>query len=502
MPFPESNLARSGRFTKIRPIGRGAAGQVYAAQDNLGRTVAVKELLPTHRAFQQLRERFELEARIQAALACPQIIAVYQLDEDPQTHELYLVTEYADGGSLAALLDARGPLPEALALKAALDLCAALEVTSARGIVHRDLKPSNMLVCNDGQGRIAHVKLADFGVARDRSRRQTTVIAGYHHPGTPQYMAPEQGDISNPIDVRTDIYALGISLWELLTNEDYKLLRAQQGPPDLLAFCPGCSPDTQAIIERAVQDDPTLRYQTPQELASDLRAVLDGSGLAAKQTIQVGKLPLTPFTAARTTAPQLVATRPQPLRATVALLLLIVATLGGGFMIMSNITRQQQPAQAPAISSTESPPLVAAIGLDISCHLDNLIACGNLVPVYVPGESEAAATPDGAGSLQVVFRNPQQGSGLALQFAPALPVSDFTHLRLVASTDQPLGFAVEYKQGPNLEVVRRSADQRLERGAQVLDIPIAYDGLIDELVLVFPTVGESARLTIESLTLR
>jgi tRNA A-37 threonylcarbamoyl transferase component Bud32 len=502
MPFPDSSIAESRRFTQIHSIGKGAAGQVYAARDNLGRMVAVKELLPSHRSFQQLRERFETEARIQAALSSPSIIAVYHLDEDPQTHELYLVTEYAGGGSLADYLQAHGPLAERQALNVALDMCVALEVTSAHGIVHRDLKPSNMLVFNDAHGQIACVKLGDFGVARDLGRRPTTVIAGYHHPGTPEYMAPEQADISRPVDVRTDIYALGVSLWELLTGKDYKPLCAQSGTPDLRAFCPGCSEDTGMLVERATQADPALRYQTPQELARDLRDLLHGRRLAARQTITVGAQKLPQFTASRQAAPPVFTRRPRPLGARLLPVALVIAALIGVFVLLGPMGAGQGQARQPlgVAAGAGSPNTLSADGLP--CRFNNLLACSTLVPVFVPGESEAAATTYDSGRVLVAFRNQQKGSGLALQFSPELDVSGFTHLQLIGSSDAPFSFGVEYKQGVGLEIVKRSPNRQFPSGTQVIDLPITYDGRIDELVLVFPTAGEATRLTIEALRLR
>src|SRR5437870_2887972 len=128
MPFPTSSHAQTGRFTDIRPIGRGACGQVYAARDNLGRTVAVKEALPGDEEFAWTRAKFQKEARIQAALHHPNIIAIYSLEEDAATRELYLVGEYANGGSLAEYL-ATGCLTQDQAILVARDICAALDAT-------------------------------------------------------------------------------------------------------------------------------------------------------------------------------------------------------------------------------------------------------------------------------------------------------------------------------------------------------------------------------------
>lgn len=275
MPFPTSIFAQTGRFTGIHPIGQGAAGQVYAALDNLGRQVAVKEALPSTEAFASIRSKFEKESRIQATLNHPNIIQVYHLEEDPQTHELYLVCEYANTGALAGYLDQHGSLDERQAFSIAMDICAALEETQRQKVVHRDIKPSNILLNRDADGRLT-AKLSDFGVVQDHKQRRTTVFPGATHPGTPLYMAPEQADATAILDTRADIYSLGITLWEMLTREDYKVALRDAPTPDLGAYAPTASAGAATIIQNTVQSDPARRYQTPQDLRNDLQRVLAG----------------------------------------------------------------------------------------------------------------------------------------------------------------------------------------------------------------------------------
>jgi tRNA A-37 threonylcarbamoyl transferase component Bud32 len=285
MPFPSSTIVQAGRFTDVRPIGQGAGGLVYAARDNLGRAVAVKEALPAQEEFQAQRAKFHNEARIQAQLQHPNVIAVYQLEDDPQTQELYLICEYANGGSLADHLHTLGTATEAQAIRVALDICAALEAIWSRQIVHRDIKPSNILLVKNGQGEITSAKLGDFGIAQDQKRRRTTLLPGTSHPGTPLYMPPEQSQIANLLDVRADIYALGITLWELLTGRDYKLLLASGASLDMADYSRHTSPGMAAIIQHAVQEDRAQRYHTPQELARELAEVRDGTWVPVRSTI-------------------------------------------------------------------------------------------------------------------------------------------------------------------------------------------------------------------------
>jgi serine/threonine protein kinase/WD40 repeat protein len=284
MPFPTSSLAQSGRFTDIRPIGRGACGQVYVARDNLGRMVAIKEALPGDQEFAWVRAKFQKEARIQAALQHPNIVAIYSLEDDPETHELYLVCEYANGGSLAEQL-ATGCMPEAQAITVGRDICAALEATWRQLIVHRDVKPSNILLIKDATDTIIGAKLGDFGVAQDQKQRRTTLLPGLGHPGTPLYMPPEQGNIATVLDVRADLYALGVTLWEMQAGRDLKLLPSARDVGDLQAQHPPISPGMAAVIWRAAQPDREQRYATPAEMSNELAAVRDGIWAPARATI-------------------------------------------------------------------------------------------------------------------------------------------------------------------------------------------------------------------------
>ena len=273
MPFLSSTFVLSGRFTDGQKIGQGGCGTVYFAKDShLGRSVAVKEALPINNSFLATQIRFTRESRIQAALQHTSIIAVYHLEKEPQNGELYLICEYANGGSLEDYLEKHGKLSEEQTIKIALDICAALEVTAREQIVHRDIKPSNILLKVDKTGAIIGAKLGDFGIAQDRESL-TTMQQGMGQPGTALYMAPEQASSANVLDVRADIFALGITLWEVLTCEDYKPLLNQTRTPQLSHYNPRTSRGIATIIQKAVQNDPVQRYGTPQQMAADLRVI-------------------------------------------------------------------------------------------------------------------------------------------------------------------------------------------------------------------------------------
>ena len=290
MSFPNSSFALAGKYTQIQLIGQGSGGNVYRALDNVRRIVAVKEALPAQAGFIDTRARFEKEARIHATLKHPKIIQVYHLEEDLQSHELYLICEYANGGSLADYLKAHGPLSEQQSIRIAFDICAALDEVSKKRFVHRDIKPSNILLFLDDQGQISEAKLADFGVALDLDKQragQPSTQRGKSHPGTALYMPPEQANSANPLNVTADLFALGISLWEMLTGTHYKLSGGPAGPPVLHTHNQQASLGIAEVIQRAVQDDPNDRYPTPRAMGADLQAVLDGRSLVAAPTIQL-----------------------------------------------------------------------------------------------------------------------------------------------------------------------------------------------------------------------
>lgn len=346
MPFPNSEFVQSGRFTNVEEIGQGAYGKVYRARDNMGRDVAVKEVLPSSEAVGEARARFEKESRIQARLEHPNIIRVYHLEKDSATDEWYLVCEFANGGSLADYLEQHGKLSEELAIKIALDISNALAEVWEGGIVHRDIKPSNILLARNANGEIT-ARLGDFGAAQDQQSTRTTMFQGSSHPGTPMYMAPEQSNSANILDARADIYALGITLWEMLTTQDYKLL-AQTEEPNLRKYNPDASGRVAKVIRAAVQNDPQQRYQTPADMTQDLKSV------------QQGKEPRIAMKSKKSTPQEGYYARRKWLWIVPVLIVLLL--LGGGAYVLfgsgGNLPFVAQTPTATAIPPTAVPPTV------------------------------------------------------------------------------------------------------------------------------------------------
>ncbi|MDQ6833701.1 MAG: serine/threonine protein kinase, partial [Chloroflexota bacterium] len=259
---PEALLG--GKYRVERVIGEGAFGRVYLATDTrLRRPVAVKELLATRNAtdpelFQRYLDRFGREARAGGAITHPNVVTVYELEIDNHQNT-YLVMEYVDGMNLAALLSQVGALPIERVVAIALDVARGLDVVHEADVVHRDLKPANIMISRRGGA-----KVGDFGIAQVGTESQRTqVVIG--HPGTPLYMSPEQASGFGYLDGRSDLYSLGLVIYETLTGEPYARRRVP-----LAQARPETPPALVAIVEKLIQKNPDQRYQSADDVIADL----------------------------------------------------------------------------------------------------------------------------------------------------------------------------------------------------------------------------------------
>ncbi|MHB8645483.1 MAG: protein kinase domain-containing protein [Thermomicrobiales bacterium] len=263
VPAPPDALL-DGKYRVERVIGEGAFGRVYLGTDTrLRRSVAIKELLATRNAtdpelFQRYLDRFGREARAGGAITHPNVVTVYELGIDNHQNT-YLVMEYVDGMNLATLLSQVGGLPIERVVAIALDVARGLEVVHEADVVHRDLKPANIMISRRGGA-----KVGDFGIAQVGTESQRTqVVVG--HPGTPLYMSPEQAGGFGYIDGRSDLYSLGLVIYEMLTGEP----QARRRQP-LAQARPDTPPALFAIVEKLTQKDPDQRYQSATDLIADL----------------------------------------------------------------------------------------------------------------------------------------------------------------------------------------------------------------------------------------
>jgi eukaryotic-like serine/threonine-protein kinase len=287
-----------GPYLVLEPLGAGGMGEVYRARDTrLNREVALKRLSDRALATDVARRRVLREARAAAALSHPNIATIFDVLETPDG--LVIVMEYVPGESLAARL-ARGPVPVEAALAIASAVADALGEAHQHGVIHRDLKPANIQLTREGAP-----KILDFGVARSRADESARQHESPDDPasqagrvvGTPGYMAPEQL-AGVPSDERTDIHALGVLLFEMLTGRRpypasdplgaaLKLFEGR--PPRVLDILPTIDPELSALVERAMARDPTSRFPSARDLGHRLTAV--GRRLSAAPTISASDRP-------------------------------------------------------------------------------------------------------------------------------------------------------------------------------------------------------------------
>jgi eukaryotic-like serine/threonine-protein kinase len=274
-----------GRYRIVRKLGSGGMANVYLAEDQeLGRRVAIKILNDRHAGDEQFVERFRREAKNAAGLSHPNIVSIYDRGEATEG-TYYIAMEYLDGRSLKELIVSRGPAPIPIAIDYTRQILAALRFAHRNGVIHRDIKPHNILV--DSEGR---VKVTDFGIARAEqagaSAQQMTEAGSII--GTAQYLSPEQAR-GTQVDATSDLYSLGIVLYELLTGTvpfsgetpveiAMKHLSAIPDPPSELRHDVPHALDM--VVLRALAKDPRDRYQSAEEMDADLERVARGSAVS------------------------------------------------------------------------------------------------------------------------------------------------------------------------------------------------------------------------------
>lgn len=401
-----SNLpARIGRYIIKAELGRGGMATVYQAEDpRFKRDVAVKVMPPQFLNEPMFRARFEREAQTIAALEHPAIVPVYDFGEE--NGEMYLVMRYMTGGSLLERM-AKGPIPPDETLRIIARLADALDQVHAHGIVHRDLKPANVLFDQYG-----NAFLSDFGIAR--LAEASANLTGDAIIGTPAYMSPEQARGDKEIDGRSDIYALGAILFQMLSGKQpyeattpfgIAMKHITDPVPSIRQAKSDLPEDSDRIIERAMAKDPSRRYQHSSELASDLETLVSVSSRpkapatlvepeAPASAISAEPLRTAPAKEPAAAPPASATGMPRPPSERIVTASPVHTPPPGTMKPVSKPVSQSLPKK-PAASGKKGLPVWAAIlgglGILVLCGGLAVIAIPFLLPMLFPGTPDETA---------------------------------------------------------------------------------------------------------------
>jgi serine/threonine protein kinase len=278
---PEDPLIGKGisHYTIVAPIGRGGMGLVYRARhDTLGRDGAIKFLPEQFAVDPEYVERFLREARAAAVLSHPNIISVYDAGEENGIY--YLVMEYVDGRNLRQLLQEQPFFPEADVIRFGIKAAEGLAYAHQKGIIHRDIKPENLMFTGDGE-----LKIADLGLAKQTREEGSSATMSGAVMGTPFYISPEQIRGSKDVDLRTDIYSLGVTLFHLATGRipfeggspaEIMSKHLTETPPLARDVNDAVSDGLSQLLAKMMSKDLSRRYQTMAEVRADLEGLLKG----------------------------------------------------------------------------------------------------------------------------------------------------------------------------------------------------------------------------------
>jgi tetratricopeptide (TPR) repeat protein len=275
---PMTRTAKQGRYEIVGKLGRGGMGVVYKAIDSvLDRTVAFKVLPDALRENPQALKNFLREAKSAAKLNHPGIVTVYDAGE--QDGVFYIAMEHVDGNTLKEIVKQRGKISNAGIIHVVTQMCEALAYAHEKKVVHRDIKTANAMWTRERKA-----KIMDFGLAKviEEVRNHTTVVSG-----TPYYMSPEQ-TLGKNVDHRTDIYSLGVTIFELATGTlpfregNLPYHHVHTTPPDAREFNAELPPLIASVIARCLQKQPDDRYQSAREIVAELADALREAAQSAR----------------------------------------------------------------------------------------------------------------------------------------------------------------------------------------------------------------------------
>jgi serine/threonine-protein kinase len=429
------------RYELEELVGTGGMSSVYRARDRLlERHVALKILHPHHSSDEDFVQRFRKEARLVAQLSHPNIVTV--IDRGDDGGRQFIVFEYVEGENLKEVVTREGPLPLRRVLELALQIGRGLAFAHSQGLVHRDVKPQNVLMNGDDQA-----KVTDFGIARsidvDVGVTQTGTVLG-----TSAYIAPEQAS-GGDITPQTDVYSLGVVLYELLTGEvpfpgesfvAVAMKHINDPPPSLLERRPDTPPRLAAAVDRALAKEPGERFGSMDDFVAELSACLAELGPEADADATM-IVPAALASAERGSRPprgvRVPAGRParSPWRLLVPLIL-IAAALGAVGLYFA-VTRT-------GVGNLGSSPPPAR-----GTHVVHLSGVGAWDPQGGDGEHDSAApnatdgNPDTFWGTEHYQSFDKPGVGVVLQAPSAVQLKSVT-----VTTDTP-GFTAEIQSGPS-----------------------------------------------------
>jgi len=373
------------QYKILEKLGEGGMGAVYLAEDTeLRRKVALKFLPEDYTSKVEIKARFKREAQAAAALNHPNIITIYEVGE--YKVRSYIAMEYVEGKSLRELIDNKMLLFDE-ALQIFFQVCEGLRFAHQHGIVHRDIKPANIMV--DKYGR---VKVLDFGLAKykglTRLTREGTTM------GTPHYMSPEQAT-SQVIDHRSDIYSLGVVLYELLSGElpfvgDYEaaILYAivHEKPTPITKYRPDISRKIQQVIDKALEKDVQSRYQKIEDMLADLKIKENQPAKVYAPTKILEEYKPT----RKKKTPLVIASLSAGVVLVVVLLLLLNSHFRSGNIEVQDVKKLEQPTVAKASEDNfgepkkEEPQIIPPTSEPLQQSLDSAVAVGSLQVSSIP----------------------------------------------------------------------------------------------------------------------
>ncbi len=273
----------SGRFRIVSVIARGGMGKVYKAeQAPLGRVCALKVLMPKYEGDKdpEFHKRFFLEAATAAKLSHPNTVTIFDYGIDEEIY--YIAMEFIEGRTLFRVLRDEGPFPESRTAHITRQICRALREAHGLGVIHRDLKPGNVLLSSHGDEK-DYVKVLDFGLVKDVTGEKEDLTQQGLFMGSPKYMAPEQ-ILGGEVSARTDIYALGVMMYEMLCGRvpfdrgagvGTLMAHVHNEPPPLQSHVPDLlvSPAMESIVFRCLEKDPARRFASMNDLLIALKSI-------------------------------------------------------------------------------------------------------------------------------------------------------------------------------------------------------------------------------------